>query len=300
MLEDDFSRINPISRRVPVKAVQELGRSIGVDLPDHLLRTQHERGYRQCSTWDGALHELGHLVLARSHVRSEEAFIDRSRDSDPDWVSFWHDFSNPFACPHLDVCDSGLLQVPDEWSVQSWCFEVAKAKGWLEPEEAAELLTDDHGSGLLRMFWSSQSSDPFLRYQLAGNSRVDFDSWTLKRLHRLQLRKLKRFGVDVANGLLVPTRTGRAFGPWVEIVDALDKVHHRVPRTYCPEAAPLLMALWNWRLAFGSLPADLSWSWFKQDTWLAEMRRITKAMNDKLVQHCRSEIDRIRTSETAE
>ena len=287
---------------VPVQAVQELGASIGIELPDQLLDAQCQRGYRWCNHWDGALHELGHLVLNKSHANwiypdgalQETSFIDRTQDADPDWVSFRRAFSFPSGSLHLHICNDGDVQVPNEWTVQSWCFEVAKAKGWLEPDEAEDLINNDYGSHSLRMFWSSHSSRPFSRYHLAGNSKVNFDAWTLKRQHRLQLRKLKRFGVDVANGFLVPTRTGRAAGPWIELVDALGKVHQRIPRTYTPEAAPFLMALWNWWMAFGSFPADMSWDWFFEDNWLFEMKRRTDEMNSKLVDYCRQEMDRLK------
>ena len=67
-MDDIHQLVHPIARRVPVRAVQELGESIGVELPTALLESQVASGYRSCGSWDGALHELGHRVLSKAHV----------------------------------------------------------------------------------------------------------------------------------------------------------------------------------------------------------------------------------------
>lgn len=295
-----------ISKRATCKDVQKLGEQIGVELSDQFLENQRQK-YKDPWFWHGALHELGHLVLNKAHVNWEDprgpswdyckevSYINRDADLDDEWIAFEECYKPPFVNNHLKIDSSGIASVPDEWTVQSWCFEVAKAQGWLEQEESEILLAEEQGFGI-RMFWSSGSIDCFSRYILAGRSDVNHKGWTLKRQHKLQLKRLRLFGVDIEKGLLVPTKTGAADGPFINIVDVFGKVHHRIPRTFCPEVAPYLWAIWNWYLAFGELPEFLrkkQYGWFLEDNWLNDMKVITDALQVQVTSYVADEIKRL-------
>jgi len=280
--------------RADYRDVQRLGDRIGVELSSTLLLSGIHQSYPN-HRWDYALHELGHLVLdrARRALHSDPATkpnlllpprVDEDSPSNDGWAEFPH--KRPGAAV-LETCLYAYL--PSEWTVQSWCLEVALRMGWLAFEETEQLLDEAPEGPAVRMFWNRSSIDPVERWSLLGRSSgedASLDAWTIRRQHELQLQRLALYGVDFDAGILVPSRTARAQGPYVEIVDAMGSVHGRLPRTIGPEAAPFLWALWNWSSVFGGLPPGMDpYGEIQGEGWQEKARWWTETLNDALVRH---------------
>lgn len=249
---------------IDYRDVQAFGRRIGVELSDAHIAGQEAGGYPG-RRWDYALHELGHLALRlpkgrpprfwMSGAAEEEDPTDHQHPDNEEWLRFRRDLPSPWQHiihPYSSCCPWYVL--PSEWTVQSWCFEVAKGLGWITADEAEELLDDCVSA--LRMFWGAFSEPEYARRSLLGTSAAELshEKWTLRKRHALNLDRLKVFGVDFAQGQLVPTMRPRAMGPYLELLDPFGRVQHRLPMTAAPEAAPMWWALWNWHSAYGEMP----------------------------------------------
>lgn len=301
MIEPSFGLISDVAKEHDYRDVQALGQRIGVELPDHLIKSQERRGY-PCRSWSYALHELGHLVLDpemrfRPHgTRRSDSPVALSHPLQKDWDAFQQELlKRRWYIGHLGLSSTNCwCALPSEWTVQSWCFEVARALGWLPDALAEEILESDSGLPGIRMFWGSYTIPLFQKMSLLGESTSAFEGWTLRQQHALQVLRLKDYGVDFAAGQLVPTVKARQVGPYIELVDPLNRVRRRIPATPYPEGAPLWWALWNWFDVFGDIPPGLDPDRdFRGDTVARAVKEWTEMLTEALVSHAQQQQERI-------